>query len=99
MKNENKFQLRRLTLFLENIMPYLVFGAVIGFGVWGIGIQRDTRRAAENTEQIIIQLEGAVEDITEDNRINTEYLDCLLGAHDIGTFDTAQCIQNIRHEE
>lgn len=81
MKDESKFQIRRFRIFLESAIPYVIIMSVIGFGLWGIGIQRDTRRAAENTEQIIIQLETGVNEIT-----------CLLTAHELGIFDATQCI-------
>lgn len=56
-----------------------------------INTQQNTKRSVENTEVIIMKLEQSTEDIKADNKRNTEYLNCLLVAHDVGQFEISTC--------
>lgn len=98
MKDKTRFRLSRLGNFLEEAMPFMVLFMVIFFGLAITHFQgknrvllENTKTAAQNTEVIIKNLAEGVEDIKNDNQRNTEYLNCLLAAHDLGTFNISNC--------
>lgn len=101
MKNKNKFRIRQISNFLTQVMPFMILGMVIFFGLAILQFQADnrilleqTKRSAENTEIIIKNLDQAVKDLKADNQKNTAYLNCLLAAHDVGQFETSECIDD-----
>lgn len=100
MNEPNKRLVRRFSDFIDRPLTVLVILlAFIIYSAWVVTdfqkanqqLIRDTKTSAENSEVIIKKIEQSTEDIKADNLRNTEYLNCLLEAHDIGQFEISDC--------